>query len=238
MDALVAAPLAWFEDPQLDAATPLTVDDDGHVFGHVAAWGTPHVSFPGRTIIPPRSRSDYAYFNAGELATDEGDRVGVGQITLNTGHADLDLDAAAAKAHYDNTGTAVADVHAGEDAHGIWIAGAIRDNLTPGRLRELMAAKLSGDWRTIKGALEMIGSLCVNVPGFPIPRAQARVASAALTAAAAPEHMLALVASGIVMHGPTVSPEEFERKVRVLAARAGGIQALAALATDTGGKPA
>lgn len=231
MDSLVAAPHTWFENPHLDAPTPLTVTDDGRVFGHVAAWGTPHLSFPGRTVTPPRSRSDYAYFNVGEVVTDEGDRVNVGQITLDTGHADLMLDADAAKKHYDHTGVAAADVHAGEDDHGIWIAGAIRDSLTPRRLRELMAAKLSGDWRQIKGGLEMVGALCVNIPGFPIPRTQARVAAAAITAGARDIPPAALVASRIVRQQAPLTAEEVERKIRILAARAeGGIPALAALA--------
>lgn len=231
MDALIAAPLAWFETPEADAPTPLTVTDDGHVFGHVAAWGTPHLSFPGRQITPPRSSSGYAYFNVGEVVTDEGQRVPVGQITLDTGHADITLDADAAKRHYDHTGAAAADVHAVDGQHGIWVSGAIRDGLTPRRLRELMAAKLSGDWRTIKGKLEMVGALCVNVPGFPIPRAQARVAAATITAGAAGPEPFALVACGIVKQGPPLTAAELDRKVRILAARAeGGIPALAALA--------
>lgn len=235
MDALVAAPTAWFDNPALDGPTPLTVDDDGRVYGHLAAWGTCHTGHPGGCITPPRSPSGYEYFNAGEIVTDEGERVGVGQITLGTGHAGLHLRADAAKAHYDDTGACAVDVHAGEDEHGIWLAGAARE-LPKERLRDLMAAKLSGDWRSIKGRLELIGALAVNVPGFPIPRAQARLAAASLQAAAEMgEPRLALVASGIVLRSdPEQTPEEFERKIRVLAARAGGIQALAALASEGG----
>lgn len=230
MDSLVAAPLAWFETPEPDTPTPFTVTDEGHVYGHVAVWDTPHLSFPNRRITPPRSASDYAYFNVGEIVTDEGARARVGQITLDTGHADISVDANAAKAHYDNTGVAAADVHARDGKLGIWVSGAIRDNLTPGRLRELMAAKLSGDWRSVKGRLEMVGALCVNVPGFPIPRAQARVAGAALTASAGAPEPFALVACGIVRHAAPLSADDLERKIRVLAARAeGGIQGLAAL---------
>jgi len=231
MDALVAAPIAWFENPSLEGPTPLTVDDDGRVFGHLAAWGTCHTGYPGACITPPMGGS-YDYFNAGEIVTDEGDRIGVGQITLGTGHAPLHLGAQKAAEHYDNTGTCAVDVHAGEDQYGIWIAGATRE-LPKERLRDLMAAKISGDWRSIKGKLELIGALAVNIPGFPIPRTQARIAAATLTAAAAmDEPRLALVASGIVMRaGVTQTPEEYERKIRVLAARAIGIDGLAELAT-------
>lgn len=235
VDALVAAPTAWFDNPRLDAPTPLTVTDDGRVYGHLAAWGTCHTGRAGECVTPPSSPSGYAYFNAGEIPTDEGGRVTVGQITLDTGHAPLHLNAQAAAAHYDNTGAAVADVHAGEDEHGIWIAGAIRDRVKDDleRVRELMAAKLSGDWRSIKGRLELIGALAVNIPGFPIPRTQARLTASALTASDLGEHRLALVASGIVRHQWTKTDQEaYERRLRVLSARAsGGLQALAELAT-------
>ena len=56
---------------------------------------------------------------------------------------------------------------AGEDEFGIWLAGALRPGLAPERIRELMAADVSGDWRRIGGALELVGVLAVNVPGFP-----------------------------------------------------------------------
>jgi hypothetical protein len=233
VEALVAAPVAWFENPLLDAPTPLTVEDDGRVYGHLAAFGSCHTGYPGMCITPPRGGS-YDYFNAGEFVTDDGQRVGVGQITLGTGHAGLHLRADAAKAHYDDTGTCAVDVHVGEDEHGIWVAGAARE-IPKERLRDLMAAKISGDWRSIKGRLELIGALAVNVPGFPIPRTQARVAAVSLAAAATmDEPRLALVASGIVLRaGVSQTPEEYQRKIRVLAARAWGIQGLAELATAT-----
>jgi hypothetical protein len=103
--------------------------------------------------------------------------VPVGRLTLGTGHADLSMSAAAASEHYDNTGVAIADVAAGEDEHGIWLAGALRPGATDEQIRALRASPPSGDWRPINGALEMVGVLCVNVPGFPIPRPRARVAA-------------------------------------------------------------
>jgi hypothetical protein len=57
------------------------------------------------------------------------------------------------------------------------------------RVRELRGAALSGDWRSISGALELLGLLAVNVPGFPVPRA--------LAASGDDGQPLALVAAGI-----------------------------------------
>lgn len=181
----VIPPREWFDDPELSGPTPLTVTDDGKVFGHVAAWNSAHISPNLKGIEPPRSRSGYAYFHTGVLRTDDGSDVNVGQLTLAGGHADLHFSAKEAVKHYDDTASAVADVHAGEDAYGIWVSGAMRPGVSPQQVRVFRASAPSGDWRPIRGQLEMVAVCQVNVPGFP----QAR----ALTASG---HMMALVAAG------------------------------------------
>lgn len=191
-----APPTAWFDDPGLDEATPLTVTEDGRVFGHIAAWGICHTGLPGCTTAP-RSSSGYRYFLTGAVLTADGVQVPVGRLTVGTGHADLDATAAVAASHYDHTGAAVADVAVGEDAHGIWCAGAVRPGVTDEQLRVLRASPPSGDWRPIGGALELVAALCVNVPGFPVPRVQARVASGAVP--------LALVAAGALPNPDTTT---------------------------------
>ena len=92
-------------------------------------------------------------------------------------------------AHYDNTGTAVADVAVGEDEFGIWVAGAIRPGATPSQVEALSRSSLSGDWRRIGGNLELVAALSVNTPGFPLAvvasgRVEALVASGASIMAA------------------------------------------------------
>lgn len=163
----VCPPSGWFEPPLLSEPTPLTVDDDGRIFGHLAVWGQCHVGYADRCITPPSSATQYAHYRTGEVLCDDGSRIPVGQITLGTGHADHSASARDTLRHYDNTGSAVADVIAGEDEFGIWLAGALRPGLAPERIRELMAADVSGDWRRIGGSLELVGVLAVNVPGFP-----------------------------------------------------------------------
>lgn len=183
----VVPPRDWFNNPGLRRPTPLTVDDNGRVFGHVAAWGTGHMNPALNGVNPPRSASGYAYFNKGVVRTDDGD-VTVGQLTLVGGHADLHFSANEAVKHYDDTQSAFADVHAGEDDYGIWVAGALRPGVTAEKVRAIRASTPSGDWRPIRGKLELIAVCQVNVPGFPIARAM--VASGhtmALTAAGASE---------------------------------------------------
>lgn len=175
----VEPPDDWFQDPGLKGPTPLTVDDDGHIYGHIATFDVPHIGMPGR-VHAPRSRSGYAFFKTGQLVTASGQKINVGQLTLAGGHAPLSADARAAVEHYDNTNSAVADLNAGEDRFGIWVAGAVRPEISPEQMRALRAAAPSGDWRPINGSLELVAVTQVNVPGFPVARA--RVASGAVVA--------------------------------------------------------
>jgi len=159
-------PIAWMKNPNLTGPTPLTVVEDGRVFGHLALFDSCHIGFQDRCVQPPRSASAYAAFHSGALLTAEGQTVRVGQITVDCGHAALRADAKKASEHYDHTGWAAADVRCGEDAFGIWIAGAMRPGLTANAVRAFMGADVSGDWRAIKGNLELVGIASVNVPGF------------------------------------------------------------------------
>lgn len=175
--ALVAAgapvrpPREWFADPQFDGLTALTIDDDGRVYGHLAPWGSEHRGIPGAE--PPRSETGYAHFHLGAVRCEDGTDVPTGTLTIGTGHAPTrGISAHAAAEHYDHTGSAWADVRAGEDAYGIWVAGAVRPDVDEITLRRARGSALSGDWRRFApGApLEMIAALSVNVPGFAIPR--------------------------------------------------------------------
>lgn len=182
-------PVDWFTDPKLSLPTPITVTDDGRIYGHAAQWGSCHIGQEGVCVQPPHEDA-HPYYRTGEVACDDGSRVAVGQITVGTGHAPLHYGASPAAEHYDNTGAAVADVAVGNDAHGIWVAGAVRPGADPLKVYELQAAgQVSGDWRRIGGALRLVGLLAVNVPGFPVPKMRARVASGepqALVAAGRP----------------------------------------------------
>lgn len=202
--ALVAAssipvepPAAWLSDPGLTEPTPLVVTPEGRVFGHLAVWGTCHTAFPGQCVEPPRSASGYAHFRRGTVITAEGSEVPVGVLTMDTLHADRKLRAVDTMAHYENTGRGVADIAVGEDAVGIWIAGALRPGVTAEQIRTLRASPLSGDWRRQGSSLELVAALAVNVPGFPIPRPAGLVASGVMTS---------LVASGMLPPHQVVAP--------------------------------
>lgn len=169
--APIAPPREWFSDPQLVELTPLTVEDSGRVFGHLAPWATDHRAFPGQDA--PRSETGYAHFHLGVVRCADGTDVPTGTLTIGAGHAPMrGVTAHAAAEHYDNAATAWADVRVGEDEHGIWVAGAVRPDVDEVTLRRARGSSLSGDWRRFRegGSLELIAALSVNVPGFAIPR--------------------------------------------------------------------
>lgn len=222
--APLAPPAAWFDDPELDALTPLTIDDEGRVFGHAAAWDTCHIAFPNACTTAPHSKTDYSYFHLKEIACEDGSRLTCGTVTIDASHAGQSLDRSAATAHYDHTGTAAIDVRVGEDEHGIWFAGALRPEVDAELSRRLRGSVLSGDWRRVDGNLELVALLCVNVPGFPVPRPRALVAMGS----AGDDEVLALVAAGIpevAIELPSV-PEEtrtaFHAEMQALRDRAAG----------------
>lgn len=209
-DTPLAPPVDWFTDPEFTEPTAWTITDDGRVYGHAALWGVCHIGLPDRCTTAPASSTEYEFFHLGAVAVD-GDtgtdaQIACGTITFDTGHPDLHLNGQATIAHYDDTGTVAAHVRAGEDEHGIWVAGALAPGLTDEQIRVLRGAKLSGDWRKMPGVgHELVGLLCVNVPGFPVPRSRA-----AVTAGGEPE-VLALVAAGIPLGESDLSPDELEQ---------------------------
>lgn len=192
----VVPPRVWFENPDFDCLTALTVTDDGHIYGHAAAWGVCHIGIPGACTTAPQSESGYAYFHLKEIECEGGEYLSCGTITLDTGHASHRMSRAETTRHYDDTGTAVADVVCGEDEFGIWFSGSVRSTIDGAGLRKLRGSVLSGDWRATSttGPLELVALLAVNVPGFPVPRHE----RAMLAAAGDHLHLTALVSAGVV----------------------------------------
>lgn len=216
-------PLEFFADPQLAAPTPLNITPEGRIFGHVALWNDPHRGFLhyelSDRIYAPHNHTDYADFHVHDIPVaccDEHAACGhdrevvrAGVLTVSTGHAGARLTAFTALAHYENTGLAAADVRVGEDGHGIWLSGALRPGMDDARVREVLGASPSGDWRWIRGALELCAVLGVNSGGFPI-RASAYVDDG---------HVLSLI-TGWDAH-PDRTPEQADALVASLAQRYG-----------------
>lgn len=161
-----------FMPRELGELTPITIDDDGNVFGHLAGWSTCHAGFSDVCVTPPRSKTGYALFHTGAVRLTSGEDLPVGKLTVGAGHANPNgLGVRGAVAHYDNSALAVAVVRATEDNWGIQATGRIIPGTPQDKIEELRRSPISGDWRTYRGNLEMIAALGVNSPGFPVPRA-------------------------------------------------------------------
>lgn len=193
-----------FRKPPLSGPTSLSVSDDGHVFGNVAGPGC-HIGVLDRCVKVGVTSRDFTLFHkglqgdGGGILTAEGERVRVGQITLVGGHADLHLSADAARRHYDDTRSAVADVVVGWDPDDDlpWFSGSLRPGVTEDQVQALRASGVSGDWRVIEGEHRLVALPAVNVPGFPV-RVRALVASGEVQAFVAklppPDDLAALTA--------------------------------------------
>lgn len=193
-----------FSDPKLTEPTPHTVTDHGRVYGHLALWDTCHTGRPGQCTTPPRNRDgSYAYFqvHSTQVLDHDGETVtipvGYGTLSRDAssgGHADarILMSASEVAKHYDNTGTVFCEIAVGEDDHGIWYSGRLLPGLT--ERDELLArgATFSGDWRMVRGGMELVAALAVVTPGFPVTRV--RMAGG---------HQVALTASGL----PPAAPE-------------------------------
>jgi hypothetical protein len=166
-------PREWFEKPEAREPTPLTFTADGQIYGHLATWDTCHRGYLNGTLTEcvkaPQSKTNYAEFYAGgRIETEEGDMIPIGRLTYDTDHAPLTAGARAAARHYDNTGSVGGFVTARDGEYGIWLAGTVRSDLSREGVRDMRANPPSGDWRLMNRNLELIASLAVPVPGFPV----------------------------------------------------------------------
>ncbi len=204
--ALTAAaptyPAAWFELPHLDQVTPITVTEDGHVFGHIATHDTCHIGHRDVCMTAPVDLTgEYPHFNRYLFETEPGQYVHVGRLTVGHGqysnrcaccrgnddHCCNHVSAAAAMAHHDQLAT-VAWVRAFEDQanNAIVITGVVDPHASVDDLRALGRRRVSGDWRDVGGGLSLVEVLVLSreKPGFPLPRArQVAGRMASLTAA-------------------------------------------------------
>jgi len=156
--------VAWadFHRPESENYTPRTVDADGSVYGHLAAWGECHGGIEDRCVLAPRPAS-YASFNASHVLTDRG-LVQTGPIFLLGGHPDKPLNGDVAKA-YGGIENTWADVRVTDGRLGPWMSGRVRPGTSPEAVYAARASRMSGHWK--RGELRAIVSC--NVDGYKMP---------------------------------------------------------------------
>lgn len=155
----------------LGVACPLTITDDGQVYGHLAAsWAQCHVGIPGTCVGPPSSPTNYAHYHIGSTVTADGTKVATGPLVVGCDHAAASMLAPEARDFYAHAGLQWASGRASDGVFAPWFCGALMPGLSDDVIRVLRATTLSGDWRGIGGHLELIVGLSVNGPGFPVAR--------------------------------------------------------------------
>lgn len=187
-------PAAWFDEPtDLPPYGALHVTDDGRVYGLLAPRSVAHRSYPDKRVTVPMGNVDYSRWMNRETIVQGGQRIATGPITMDCGHASTSpiLSTPESMDHYENACSVVATVRIGENARGVWVAGALMQGVTPGQVARMLACQLSGDWRKHReapGKRELVGALLVPVPGFPTasPRQQLRLDHGELVASSVP----------------------------------------------------
>ncbi len=167
-------PMDWFEEP-IDAPPfgAITVTNQGRIYGFLAPRNVAHRGYPDRRVTVPTGNVDYSrWMNREALVA--GGRMAAGPITMDCGHAATrsGVNATAALDHYDNACSIVATARVGENANGVWVAGALVPGVSASQIARLLASQLSGDWRPSReqrGKRELCGVLAVPVPGFAMP---------------------------------------------------------------------
>lgn len=147
---------------------PLTVEDDGRIYGHLALDSRCHGAYAA-CVNPPNGGDDFSMFLTGEA------RKGTptGPLILATTHSVRPDGSVKSYDWLADTGQAVADLNVGRDAHGVWVAGMLRPGVSKAQVAQLRGSALSGEWLPYGPNLRLAGILAVNGPGYLIQRAVA-----------------------------------------------------------------
>jgi hypothetical protein len=163
----------WFDEPDCDPSYQLIVTDEGRVYGYLAPKNVPHraPAFRGKNHTVRMENVDYSkWLKTRGALTDEG-WIAAGPMTMGCGHAPTTGYGTLSDRidHYENTCSIVGKLNIGHNAYGVWVAGALEPDLTPGQLSRIFVSRLSGDWQPHQekqGWKEMIAALVVPNPGY------------------------------------------------------------------------
>lgn len=167
-------PAEWFMEPtDVGIEGALTITDEGRVYGYLAPGNVPYSGVAGNFTAPVGS-VNYKDWMRGETIVEGGGRVVTGNITMGCGHGDATTTKhEVVREHYDNSCALFAKVAAGENANGVWIAGALYPGVTAEQVERAMGLSCSGHWLpslTPGYQYDLLAALLVPVPGFAMAR--------------------------------------------------------------------
>lgn len=182
-------PREWFTPPDdMPADAGCVVEPNGRVYGYLCHWGSVLMDGTNDRWKPPRSRHGYAFAHTGDTVCEDGSTIRTANLGGDAGHAAPGQSIEAVQAFYENTSTQMARVRYGEDANGVWFAGACWPTVTDLDIARMRASARSGhwcvvgDWKDIasgRQGYELVGACLVNIPGLKYARAD-RAASGVL----------------------------------------------------------
>lgn len=150
-------------------AVPLTIRDDGLVYGHLTYWGQCHTGNPwgrGMCASAQPSANGYADFHCSSVQCADGTQVPTGRLVVGCEHSDA-FDVVGVRDHMAQAGMGWASVHVVDGEFGPWMCGVLEPDLTEAQVRVLRSLSLSGEW-----VGELGGVLAVNASGLPVQRAR------------------------------------------------------------------
>lgn len=154
----------------LGMACPLTIRDDGLVYGHLTYWGQCHTANPwgaGLCASAEPSADGYATFHSsGSVKCADGTDVATGRLVVGCEHSDA-MTPELVRDHLARAGMGWANVRVTDGEFGPWVSGVLDASLTPTQVATLRALSMSGEW-----VGELGGILSVNASGLPIQRAK------------------------------------------------------------------
>lgn len=159
---------------ELDGQRIAVDRDTRRVAVRVARWDEVHSGFGEQVRMPRKVNVDAAHVGVAEL--DDGSKVRVATLPMETMHAPRNLAALHAAAWYENSGKGFARVRYSVDDEGIRADGLLFADIEDAAIDRALAASASGDWRSAiaikrfsdfeKVPADFVGSCIVNVPGF------------------------------------------------------------------------
>lgn len=143
------------------------VTEEGHIYGYLTPWQARLIGSGSKNTKPPRSKSGLAYANAFNTKCDDGTVIRTGVLAGKGGHhykGNFKLSQEA----YADIEHKVARVVYGEDKDGVWFSGALCSHVDEEMVEHIRSSGVSGHWeRPAPGkGLELLGAVCVNIPGF------------------------------------------------------------------------
>lgn len=158
----------------LDDARIAVDRDTRRISVRVARWDETHSGFGEKVRIPRKVNVDAAH--VGNAVLDDGSKIRVATLPMDTMHAPRDLGALHAAAWYENSGKGIAAVRYTADDEGIRADGILFEDVDDATIDRVLAASASGDWRAAlaikrysdfeKVPADFVGSCIVNIPGY------------------------------------------------------------------------